>query len=114
LREIETTLTFRLRAPGRQPTRSDHYAVYYIPALRKVGMSAVLERRLREQGIPESEVRILELIPRSMGAKRAGDRERWWCDLLGCDPRQSLRGDDPKGRALAEARSTTIPVLMGG
>jgi hypothetical protein len=86
LRQVEVTVTLRARAPGRQPSRSDHYAIYYVPALRKVGMSAVLERRLREQGIPESEVRVLELIPRSRGARHAGDRERWWCDLLGCDP----------------------------
>jgi hypothetical protein len=85
MREIETTLTFRLRAPGRQPRRSDHYAVYYCPALRKVGCSAVLERRLREQGIPESEVKVLELVPRSKGLTYASDRERFWCDLLGCD-----------------------------
>jgi hypothetical protein len=25
-------------------------------------------------------------VPREKGAKHAGDRERWWCELLGCDP----------------------------
>jgi hypothetical protein len=103
MRVIETTLTFRLRAPGRQPARSDHYAIYYVPALRKVGMSAVLERRLRDQGIAESEVRVLELIPRSKEARHAGDRERWWCDLLGCDPGTHYSGMLERGGAVAEA-----------
>jgi hypothetical protein len=45
----------------------------------------VLERRLREQGIPESEVRVLELVPREKGLKYASGREQFWCELLGCD-----------------------------
>jgi hypothetical protein len=93
MREIETTLTFRLRAPGRQPVRSDHFAVYYIPALRKVGCSAVLERRLR--------------VPREKGEKEC----RGQGTLVGFPSRvrdrQPLRGDDPEGRAVAEARCTS-------
>jgi hypothetical protein len=85
MREIETTITFRLRAPGRQPARSDHYTVYYVPALRKVGMSAVLERRLRERGIAKHALRVLELVSRSKGLRYASERERFWCELLGCD-----------------------------
>jgi hypothetical protein len=64
----------------------DAFVVYFVPGIHKIGCSARLEARLREQGIPEHAARILEVIPKSRGARAAAERERFWCELLGCDP----------------------------
>jgi hypothetical protein len=83
--EIEATLTLRLRKPAPRVSGRGDFVVYYVPAIRKVGCSVRLDARLQEQGIEESAVRVLEVVPKGCGPKVAADRERWWCELLGCD-----------------------------
>jgi hypothetical protein len=96
MRDVEVTLTFRART--RSPRRSSNCTRSITHrALRKVGCSAVLERRLREKGIEEAGVRVLELVPRSTGAKNAGDREWHWADLLGC-PKETHHSRMTRGR----------------
>jgi hypothetical protein len=67
------------RPPRKQRT------IYYVTGIHKVGCTSRFEGRLREQGIPEGSVRVLETLPRELGPKPAGERERFWSDLLGTD-----------------------------
>jgi hypothetical protein len=83
---VEATLILRPRKPASRARCSDRYTIYYVTGIHKVGCTSRFEGRLREKGIPESSVRVLETLPRALGPKRAGERERFWSDLLGTDP----------------------------
>jgi hypothetical protein len=84
--EMEATLVLRQSKP-RVRARGGDYTIYYaFGSYRKVGCTARLDLRLRELGIDEQHVRVLEAIPRSMGARHAAGRERYWTELLGTDP----------------------------